>query len=222
MPKTADRHVSKESARKMASQHTAAAAVRGPSIAGAGCRGALLLALLLAAAAALVPVAEPSCPRDNSVVKDINKMHQSNYGIGGFSHITVAGALAHGMKEVEVWLQTISVGQRTPIHRHSCEEVFVVLKGRGTLLLGSTSLPYPGTPQEIPVAQNSTFTVPVNDPHQVWNSDEHEDLQVLVIISRPPVKIFLYDDWSMRHTAAKLKFPFVWDEGCLDAPKDEL
>uniref|UniRef100_A0A453K1D1 Uncharacterized protein n=1 Tax=Aegilops tauschii subsp. strangulata TaxID=200361 RepID=A0A453K1D1_AEGTS len=82
-------------------------------------------------------------------------MHQSNYGIGGFSHITVAGALAHGMKEV-------------------------------------------------------------------WNSDEHEDLQVLVIISRPPVKIFLYEDWSMPHTAAKLKFPFVWDEDCLDAPKDEL
>jgi mannose-6-phosphate isomerase-like protein (cupin superfamily) len=68
---------------------------------------------------------------------------------------------------VEVWLETVSAGKRTPIHRHSCEEVFVVLKGRGTLLLGSTSLPYPGTPQEIPFSQNSTFTVPVNDPHQV-------------------------------------------------------
>jgi mannose-6-phosphate isomerase-like protein (cupin superfamily) len=66
-----------------------------------------------------------------------------------------------------VWLETVSAGKRTPIHRHSCEEVFVVLKGRGTLLLGSTSLPYPGTPQEIPFTQNSTFTVPVNDPHQV-------------------------------------------------------
>jgi mannose-6-phosphate isomerase-like protein (cupin superfamily) len=66
-----------------------------------------------------------------------------------------------------VWLETVSAGQRTPVHRHSCEEVFVVLKGRGTLLLGSTSLPYPGTPREIPFSQNSTFTVPVNDPHQV-------------------------------------------------------
>ncbi|KAB8117663.1 hypothetical protein EE612_059912 [Oryza sativa] len=26
---------------------------------------------------------------------------------------------------------------------------------------------YPGQPQEIPVFQNSTFTIPVNDPHQV-------------------------------------------------------
>lgn len=43
-------------------------------------------------------------------MKDISKMHQSNYGREGFSHITVAGALAHGMKEVRnkplsaVWL----------------------------------------------------------------------------------------------------------------------
>ncbi|KAF7127972.1 hypothetical protein RHSIM_Rhsim11G0018300 [Rhododendron simsii] len=40
-------------------------------------------------------------------------------------------------------------GSRTPIHRHSCEEVFVVLKGSGTLYLDSNSrLKYPGQPQE--------------------------------------------------------------------------
>ncbi|XP_052137675.1 auxin-binding protein 4 [Oryza glaberrima] len=124
--------------------------------------------------------------------------------------------------EVEVCLQTFGPGQRTPIHRHSCEEVFVVLKGKGTLLLGSSSMKYPGQPQEIPVFQNSTFTIPVNDPHQVWNSDEHEDLQVIVVISRPPIKVFFYDDWNMPHTAAKLQFPIFWDEECLTAPKDEL
>ncbi|TVU49991.1 hypothetical protein EJB05_01340 [Eragrostis curvula] len=126
------------------------------------------------------------------------------------------------MKEVEVWLQTFGPDQKTPIHRHSCEEFFVVLKGKGTLLLGSSSLKYPGEPQEIPIFQNSTFSVRGNDPHQVWNSDEHEDLQVLVTISHPPVKIFIYNDWSMPHTAAKLKFPSYWDEDCLPAPKDEL
>ncbi|EES16076.1 hypothetical protein BDA96_08G126900 [Sorghum bicolor] len=198
----------------------AAGAARGPHLAAVG-RG-LLLAALLVAAASFLPVAESSCPRDNSLVRDISRMQQSNYGREGFSHITVAGALAHGMKEVEVWLQTFRPGQRTPIHRHSCEEVFIVLKGKGTLLLGSSSLKYPGQPQEVPVFQNTTFSVPVNDPHQVWNSDEHEDLQVLVTISRPPVKIFIYDDWSMPHTAAKLKFPYFWDEDCLTAPKDEL
>uniref|UniRef100_A0A0E0JB47 Uncharacterized protein n=1 Tax=Oryza nivara TaxID=4536 RepID=A0A0E0JB47_ORYNI len=70
---------------------------------------------------------------------------------------------------------------------------------------------YPGQPQEIPVFQNSTFTIPVNDPHQV-----------IVVISRPPIKVFFYDDWNMPHTAAKLQFPIFWDEECLTAPKDEL
>ncbi|GKU86668.1 hypothetical protein SLEP1_g1162 [Rubroshorea leprosula] len=58
----------------------------------------------------------------------------------------------------------------------------------------------------------------------VWNTNEYEDLQVLVIISRPPVKVFIYEDWFMPHTAAKLKFPYYWDEQCLQpAPqKDEL
>jgi hypothetical protein len=37
---------------------------------------------------------------DNSRVRDISQMQQSNYGREGFSHITVTGALAHGMKEV--------------------------------------------------------------------------------------------------------------------------
>lgn len=97
--------------------------------------------------------------------------------------------------QVEVWLQTFGPAERTPIRRHLCEEVFVVLKGKGILVLK-----YTGQPREIPVFQNSIFMVPVNDPHQVvyvgfilvgcaiyikvftpcfslpqvWNSDEHE------------------------------------------------
>ncbi|XP_023156929.1 auxin-binding protein 4 isoform X2 [Zea mays] len=171
----------------MVRRRPATGAAPRPHLAAVG-RG-LLLASVLAAAASSLPVAESSCPRDNSLVRDISRMQQRNYGREGFSHITVTGALAHGTKEVEVWLQTFGPGQRTPIHRHSCEEVFIVLKGKGTLLLGSSSLKYPGQPQEVPVFQNTTFSIPVNDPHQVWNSNEHEDLQVLVIISRPPVKI---------------------------------
>lgn len=34
---------------------------------------------------------------------------------------------------------------------------------------------------------------------------------------------FTYDNWFMPHTAAKLKFPYYWDEECLRPPqKDEL
>ncbi|KAG8653840.1 hypothetical protein MANES_05G072000v8 [Manihot esculenta] len=124
------------------------------------------------------------------LVRNISQLPQDNYGIQGLSHITVAGAVLHGMKEVEVWLQTFSPGSRTPIHRHSCEEVFIVLKGSGTLYLASSSDgKYPGNPLEHSIFSNSTFHIAVNDAHQVWNTNEHEDLQVLVIISRPPIKV---------------------------------
>ncbi|KAH7526087.1 hypothetical protein JRO89_XSUnG0059700 [Xanthoceras sorbifolium] len=259
------------------------------------------------------------------LVRNISELPQDNYGRVGLSHITVAGSVSHGMKEVEVWLQTLSPGSRTPIHRHSCEEVFVVLKGSGTLYLAlSSHKKYPGKPEEYFIFSNSTFHIPVNDVHQVWNTNEHEDLQFLVIISRPPAKVyaaslppyfafpyvlslcfpyigfvflfmglnisnpeyafkmtistvgamsvvtswslpfslqsepsmawvdqvlhvymvtsiqalikpwqmtwslakaalFIYDDWLMPHTAAKLKFPYFWDEQCLQEPvKDEL
>ncbi|KAI5316139.1 hypothetical protein L3X38_045315 [Prunus dulcis] len=42
---------------------------------------------------------------------------------------------------------------------------------------------------------------------------------------RPPVKVFIYEDWCMPHSAAKLKFPYYWDGKCLEVelpPKHEL
>ncbi|KAL3827901.1 hypothetical protein ACJIZ3_016703 [Penstemon smallii] len=180
-----------------------------------------LIALLFSAVAEASHCATNGLP----VVRNISEIAQDNYGRPGLSHSTIAGSVIHGFKEVEVWLQTFAPGARTPIHRHSCEEIFVVLKGSGTLYLASNSYTkYPGSPQEFRVFSNSTFHIPINDVHQVWNTNEHEDLQVLVIISRPPVKLFIYDDWLMPHTAAKMKFPIYWDESCYQTPpvKDEL
>ncbi|KAM1278990.1 hypothetical protein ACFX13_031924 [Malus domestica] len=160
------------------------------------------------------------------MVRNISELPQDNYGRGGLAHTTVAGSLLHGLKEVEVWLQTFAPGSGTPIHRHSCEEVFVVLKGSGTLYLApSLHGKFPGKPQEFSIFANSTFHIPVNDVHQVRNTNEHDDLQALVTVSRPPVKVFMYQDWFMPHTAAKLRYPYYWDEECLDVeppPKDEL
>ncbi|KAF7121100.1 hypothetical protein RHSIM_Rhsim13G0021300 [Rhododendron simsii] len=57
----------------------------------------------------------------------------------------------------------------------------------------------------------------------VWNTNEDEDLQLLVMISRPPFKVFIYDDWFTPHIAANLMFPIFWDKHCFQAPaKDEL
>ncbi|KAI5381589.1 Auxin-binding protein t92 [Lathyrus oleraceus] len=129
------------------------------------------------------------------LVRNISEIPQDNYGRAGLSHITVAGSILHGMNEVE-W------------HSLYCIKFTYEI---------------PGNPEEHFIFPNSTFHIPVNDAHQLWNTNEHEDLQVLVIISRPPVKVFTYDDWSMPHNAAKLKFPYYWDEQCSQEPlKDEL
>ncbi|KAF9592235.1 hypothetical protein IFM89_012811 [Coptis chinensis] len=78
--------------------------------------------------------------------------------------MTVAGSLLHGMKEVGVWLQTFAPGSRTPIQRHSCEVVFIVLKGTGALFLASSSHgPNPGKPQEFPIFQIVHFIYLWND-----------------------------------------------------------
>ncbi|KAK2990535.1 hypothetical protein RJ640_019815, partial [Escallonia rubra] len=159
------------------------------------------------------------------LVRNISELPQDNYGRPGLSHITVAGSVLHGMREVEVWLQTFAPGSSTPIHRHSCEEVFVVLKGSGVLYHASNShSKFPGKPEGFPIFSNSTFHIPVNDVHQIRNTNENEDLQLLVVISRPPVKVFTYEDWTMPHTAAKLRFPYYWDKECYHQTllKDEL
>ncbi|OMO77778.1 Auxin-binding protein [Corchorus capsularis] len=169
--------------------------------------------------------ASPRSTNSFPLVRNISKIPQGSYGIKGLSHATLAGSVLHGMKEVEVWLETFAPGARTPIHRHACEEVFVVLKGSGTLLLASESdenKEFPGKPKEYSVFSNSTYHIPFDDVHQVWNSNEHEDMQVLVVISRPPMKPFIYEDWSTPHAAARLMSPMVFDVQSPPKPKDEL
>ncbi|KAK4441707.1 Auxin-binding protein T92 [Sesamum alatum] len=95
----------------------------------------LLIAFLVSATAEASYCAANGVP----IVRNISEIGQDNYGRFGLSHMTIAGSVMHGFKEVEVWLQTFAPGVRTPIHRHSCEEIFVVLKGSGTLYLASNS-----------------------------------------------------------------------------------
>jgi mannose-6-phosphate isomerase-like protein (cupin superfamily) len=121
----------------------------------------------------------------------------------GLSHIVLAGANNNGMKEVEVWLTTYAPGSGTPIHRHACEEVFFVLKGSGTLYISPASdALFPGKPQTFPIYPNSTFIVPVDSVHQVRNTMDSGDLQAVIALSRPPMKVYLYKDWNTAHEKA--------------------
>jgi mannose-6-phosphate isomerase-like protein (cupin superfamily) len=74
----------------------------------------------------------------------------------------------HYLLQVEVWMQTFAPNSGTPIHRHECEEVFITLKGYGTLYLSRNHDPdIPGKPEELPIYPNATFTIPVDAVHQV-------------------------------------------------------
>ncbi|CAK9869800.1 unnamed protein product [Sphagnum jensenii] len=143
------------------------------------------------------------------VVRHLGELVQENYGRPGLSHIFVAGANDDGMKEIEVWMATYAPGSGTPIHRHNCEEVFIVLMGGGTLFLAPASnASFPGRPQMFSIYPNSTFIVPVNSVHQVRNTMGLEDLQVVIVISRPPMKAYVYKDWTTTHDEAVYHFPY--------------
>jgi quercetin dioxygenase-like cupin family protein len=86
----------------------------------------------------------------------------SDFGRPGLSHVTVHGAVRHGARELEVWQQAFAPGVGTPIHRHDCEEVFVVLAGAGTLFTRESG----GSATPLRFGANVTLVVPPNAVHQ--------------------------------------------------------
>jgi Auxin binding protein len=58
--------------------------------------------------------------------------------------------------------------------------------------------------------------------HKTTGSVDYADCIYLRILAWYSYYRFIYEDWSMPHTAAKLKYPYYWDQECLDSPKDEL
>jgi mannose-6-phosphate isomerase-like protein (cupin superfamily) len=99
-------------------------------------------------------------------VYSLPSLYSHDYGRDGLAHITVAGAKHHGMRKVEVWLQTFAPGVRTPIHRHACEEVFVIQRGAGTAFFRAPD----GSEQHKLVKANDTLVILPGMVHQVGGS----------------------------------------------------
>eukprot|EP00271_Cylindrocystis_brebissonii_P007699 TRINITY_DN2131_c0_g1_i1.p1 TRINITY_DN2131_c0_g1~~TRINITY_DN2131_c0_g1_i1.p1 ORF type:complete len:253 (-),score=22.33 TRINITY_DN2131_c0_g1_i1:487-1245(-) len=200
----------------------------------------------------------PTCaPQGLPLVRSLAEFHQDSYGRSGLSHITVAGAVHHGMQEVEVWMQTFAPGAGTPIHRHACEEVFVVLGGHGTLSMEAVALDADwapasrsasaglsfcaeegnggaekregpegtpggiarcdgpmGPPVQTAIFRNATFVIKPDAVHQVTNTALEGDLQLLVVISRPPIRVYTYPSWDATRTNGHLAYPYPWDAVC--------
>jgi mannose-6-phosphate isomerase-like protein (cupin superfamily) len=106
---------------------------------------------------------------DNSTLK--------TFTLPGLVHQTVAGP-AQGLKTLEVWVETIAPGAGTPVHRHDCEEVFVILTGGGQVTLA-------GQVQDF--GANHTLIVPRGVVHQVVNTGQ-EDMHLVAVLGAAPAR----------------------------------
>lgn len=79
---------------------------------------------------------------------------------------------AMGAKSFEVWRTSVAPGSSTPPHRHTTEEVFVFLSGRGRAIIGETTLDF---------SAPATVIAPAGVPHQFFNTGS-EPTDAIVII----------------------------------------
>lgn len=124
-------------------------------------------------------------------VVDNNSVHR--FQIPGLEHQTLAGP-EHGMKTLEMWMQTIAPGAGTPVHRHFCEEAIVVLRGSGRLTVEGVDTPF---------GPNSTLQIPSDAIHQIVNTGT-EDLFLVAALGQAPVRVCTADQQHM---------PLPWQSG---------
>ena len=96
----------------------------------------------------------------------------------GLKHQTVAGH-RQGVRTMEVWLQTMAPGAATPVHRHACEEVIVVLTGSGTCTVGDRTYAF---------GPNSTLVVEPDVVHQIVNTSAVE-MKLVATLGMAPVRV---------------------------------
>jgi quercetin dioxygenase-like cupin family protein len=109
----------------------------------------------------------------------------------GIEHSTLARR-GSGLEALSVWKQTIAPGLGTPPHRHTCEEVVVVLEGEGELALdGELQAFGPG----------SILVLPANVDHRIMNTGR-TPLTIVATFSASPVATMLPD-------GAALELPWV-------------
>jgi mannose-6-phosphate isomerase-like protein (cupin superfamily) len=96
----------------------------------------------------------------------------------GIRHQTIGGH-RQGIKTMEMWLQTMAPGAATPVHRHACEEVILVLSGSGTCTVGEQTFPF---------GPNSTLVLEADVVHQIVNTSK-EDMKLVAALGAAPVRV---------------------------------
>lgn len=91
------------------------------------------------------------------------------------------------MKTMEVWMQTIAPGAATPVHRHACEEVIVILRGSGRVTIEG---------QDTEFGSNTTLIVPPDVVHQLANTGS-EEMFLIAALGQAPVGVCTADGQHM-------------------------
>ena len=94
----------------------------------------------------------------------------------GLTHRTLARR-GDGLGTLSVWNQAITPGNATPLHRHDCDEVVVILAGSGTVLVDGQAWPF---------QTGDTLILPAGCDHQIVSSGV-EDLRVVATFGASPV-----------------------------------
>jgi len=121
----------------------------------------------------------------------------TRHALPGLDHRTVAGP-EHGMRDLEVWLQTVEPGAGTPVHRHDCEEVIVILEGGGTCTIGDDVVRF---------GADSTLIIPRDAVHQLVNTGD-VPIRLVGILGAAPVAVKTADGapiplpWQAAYAAA--------------------
>ncbi len=100
------------------------------------------------------------------------------FGLPGLEHQTLASR-EQGVNGMEVWMQTVAPGAGTPVHRHDCEGVIVVLRGSGQVTIEG---------EEMKFGPNSTVIVPPDAAHQLINSGA-EEMFLIGVLGVTPVRV---------------------------------
>lgn len=100
----------------------------------------------------------------------------------GIEHTTLACA-RDGLAKLSVWRQTVVPGGATPPHRHDCEEVVVIVSGRGELRVNDEVFAF---------GPDTTLVVPQNVDHQILNTGD-APLEMLAAFAMTPVEVVLPD-----------------------------
>lgn len=95
----------------------------------------------------------------------------ASFGNNGNSLVGLA-TRSQGARSFEVWRSVVAPGGSTPRHVHDTEEVFVLLRGKGEMIVGD---------QVIQFEAPATVIAPAHVPHQLKNTGDVPTDQIVIV-----------------------------------------